>query len=180
MSSWSRPLSYRPIATAALAVLGLAGCATPPAPPAPTEDVNVGIARSCTFTPVTPVPGGAANSTITMTNDGWCAVRVTERDGQPFLLGLVRQRPEHGRVLIEKLGGQSRLEYTADPGYVGQDRFSAALRSRNGATPDAAVEVAVTVNAGQAVAPVAAPTPQQPERPTRRTTRRPTRRKPSR
>jgi len=171
-------LSYRlPAAAAAAAVLVLQGCATAPTPPQPTEDLNVGIAKTCSFTPVTPALGGEASSTITMTNDGWCAVRVKQSDGTPFQLGLLKVRPEHGRVLIQKLGGETRLEYTADPAWTGTDRFTAAVRPTSGA--DAALQVAVNVSMGEGVAPPPAPAPEKPatttrsRTPTRSTTRRP-------
>ena len=125
------------------------------------EDLNLGIAKTCTASKPDLV---AANptATITMSNDGWCAVRVTEKDGQPFQLGLVRARPEHGRVLIQKLGGETRLEYTADDRYTGADRFTVALRSRSTGTPDTLVQVAVTVTMGEQVA---APPPPPIEKP---------------
>jgi hypothetical protein len=166
-------LSYRLIAAAA-AVLALQGCASkPPPPPAPTEDFNVGIAKTCTFTPVQPAAGSNVSSSITMTNDGWCAVRTTEADRQPFLLGLVGVRPTHGTMLIQKLGGETRLEYTPNPGYTGTDSFTASLRPKAGGA-DAAVQVAVTVTQG-AGAPVAAPAAQESKPATSSSTRRPAR-----
>ncbi|GAC1340755.1 MAG: hypothetical protein NVSMB18_11460 [Acetobacteraceae bacterium] len=171
-------MSYRLIA-AAVAAIALQGCATKaPVAPAPTEDVNLGISKTCSFTPVEAAPGGSASSTIAMTNDGWCAVRLTERDGQPFQLGLLRQRPEHGHVLIQKMGGQTRLEYTANPGYAGADRFSAALRSRDATAPDTMMQVAVNVSMGEgtAVSPAPAPAPEKKAAPTRHRARTPARR----
>ena len=152
----SRPLSHRLTALAAVAaVVALQGCATTPPPPPPGEDLNLGMAKSCEFTPVTLALGGSGSSTITMSNDGWCAVRVTEPDGQPFALGLMSQRPEHGRVLIERIGGQTRLEYTPNPGYAGADRFTAALRPRETGVQDSRLQVAINVSRGAGVAPAA-------------------------
>ena len=171
-------MSYRLIAVAAAAI-ALQGCASKAPPPsAATEDLNVGIAKSCTFSPVQPAPGTTVNATITMSNDGWCAVRVTERDGQPFQLGLVHDRPEHGTMLIQKLGGQTRLEYTPNAGFTGTDAFTALLRPRAGG-PDATVQVAVTVSRGEgaAAAPTPAPAPEAKPSTTRRSgTRTPARR----
>ena len=168
-------MSHRlPAVAAAAAVLVLQGCATPPPPPPPPgEDLNAGIARTCSFTPVTPVLGGSASSTITMTNDGWCAVRVRQADGSPFQLGLMKVRPEHGRVLIEKLGGETRLEYTADPAWTGTDRFTAVVRPTQGA--DATLQVAVNVGMGEGVAPPA-PEPTRPATTTRAPARTPAKR----
>jgi len=164
-------LSYRLLAVAA-AVIALQGCASKPSQVVgPSEDLNIGIAKSCTFSPVQPTPGASVSATIAMTNDGWCAVRVTEADGQPFQLGLVRQRPEHGTLLIQKLGGQTRLEYTANPGFTGSDAFTAALRPRAGGA-DATVQVAVTVNRGEGSPAVTAPAPEtKPSTPARSSSR---------
>ena len=149
-------MSHRLTALAAVAAaIALQGCATTPPPPPPGEDLNLGIAKSCEFTPVQLALGGTGNSTVTMSNDGWCAVRVTEPDGQPFALGLMPQRPEHGRVLIQRIGGQTRLEYTPNPGYVGADRFTAALRPRETGAQDSRLTVAINVSRGASVAPAA-------------------------
>ena len=168
-------MSYRLIAAAA-AVVALQGCASKPAPPpVPTEDLNIGISKTCTFTPVQPAAGSSVNSSLTMTNDGWCAVRTTEADGQPFQLGLVRQRPAHGTMLVQKLGGETRLEYTPNPGFTGTDSFTASLRPKAGGA-DAAVQVAVTVTQGTGV-PAAAPAAAPESKPaTSSSTRRPARR----
>jgi hypothetical protein len=166
-------LLYRLLAVAAAAIV-LEGCATKPPEVGPSVDLNVGIAKTCTFTPVQPAPGSNVSSAITMTNDGWCAVRTTEADGQPFLLGLVRQRPAHGTMLVQKLGGETRLEYTPNPGYTGTDSFTAALRPKAAGAPDAAVQVAVTVTRGAGVPAVAPAEEHKPTTPSR--TRRPARR----
>jgi len=158
------------IALAAAAVI-LQGCAQQPAAPQlAAEDYNQGIAKTCTGSPVDLSAATTATATINMTNDGWCAVRTVERDGQPFQLGLVRVRPEHGRVLIQKIGGQTRIEYTADSRYVGADRFTVALRPRTANAPDATVQVAVTVAMGEGAAMAPAPTPAPATAPARRST----------
>lgn len=146
------------IAAAAVA-LALAGCAKTP-PPAQVVDLqNEGIAKTCTPSAVdlaSPAP-----ATIALTNDGWCGVVTAEKDGQPFKYGLVKTRPEHGRVYIRSVNGQTRVEYTANPGFAGSDRFAVALVPNTPSTPDSSlrVDVAVTPGEGQAAAPVAAPTP---------------------
>ncbi len=152
----SFPLSNRLFAVAALAVLALQGCAQPtPQPTVVIDAFDEGIAKTCTFTPVQPKPGATVDSTITMTNDGWCAYRASVKSGQAFELGLVKQRPMHGELLIRKWNGETRVEYTPAASYVGPDTFSAALRSTEGA--DAIVKVAVTVTRGEGVPVVAAP-----------------------
>jgi hypothetical protein len=167
-------LLYRLLAIAVAAIV-LEGCASKPPPPPPSVDLNIGIAKSCTFTPVQAAPGASASTSISMTNDGWCAVRLKDADGQAYQLGLIRQRPAHGTILIQKLGGETRLEYTAATGYTGPDSFTAAVRPKAGG-PDATVQVAVTVTRGEGMPEAAPPPPtatqQHPAAPTRRRTTR--------
>ncbi len=163
------------IAIAATAVT-LSGCAAPPAPaPVATEDLNVGIAKTCTPTPVDLSTASAA-ATITMTNDGWCALHTKQKDGQPFLLGLVKTNPAHGRILIQKIGGETRIEYTANERYVGTDKFVVALRPTAANVPDTTIQVAVDVSMGEGQAIVAPPAPAAAPRATTpsRTPRKPT------
>ncbi len=162
------------IATLAAAI-ALSGCAAkaPPAPPA-VDLQNEGIAKTCTPSAVD--LAAAAPATIAMTNDGWCGVVTAEKDGQPFKLGLVKTRPAHGRVYIQPVNGQTRVEYTANAGFVGSDNFTVALVSRTANTSDTPlrVDVAVTQGEGQAVAPPPPPTKKPATRAParRRTTRR--------
>ena len=114
---------------------------------APAETVNEeGIAKNCVASAVDPAAGQTAAATMTVGNDGgWCAVRVAEKDGRPFVTGLVRVRPEHGRIVIEKSGNRTLVQYFPAPGYTGADTFTAALRSRTAGAPDLTLKVAVTV-----------------------------------
>ncbi len=149
------------IATAMTAVaVAVTGCATPPAPATvATEDLNVGIAKTCTPTAVDLSATTAASATITMTNDGWCALHTKQKDGQPFLLGLVKTNPAHGRILIQKIGGETRIEYTANERYVGPDKFTVALRSTASSTPDATIQIAVNVSMGDGMGLAEPPKP---------------------
>jgi len=162
------PLHTKLIATLAAAI-ALSGCAAKPPPSEPAVDLqNEGIAKTCT--PSTVDPAAAAPATITMTNDGWCGVFVADKDGadkdragkggQPFSLGLVKVRPAHGRVYIQPVNQKTRIEYTANTGYVGADEFTVALRSRTAGVPDTPLRVDVTVTPGEGqptAAPPAAP-----------------------
>jgi len=167
------PLHTKLIATLAAAV-ALSGCATKPAPSEEAADPqNEGIARTCTPSKVD--PAAATPATITMTNDGWCGVFVADKSradkdgadksgadkgGQPFSLGLVKARPAHGRVYIQPVNQKTRIEYTANTGYVGADKFTVALRSRTAGVPDATLRVDVTVTPGEgqpSAAPAASP-----------------------
>lgn len=145
------------IAVTATTVAALAGCAPQkPAAPAATVDLNVGIAKTCTSSPVDLSSGSGGSATISMTNDGWCAVRTKDKDGQPFKFGLVKAKSQHGRILIQKIGGETRIEYTPENNYVGTDRFSVALASNLPGTPDSAIQVTVNVSLGEGMAPTAA------------------------
>ena len=168
-------MSHRLFAAAAVAVLVLQGCAQkPPLPAVSSDDMNEGIAKSCTFAPAQPVPGKTVESTITMSNDGWCAFRASESSGKAFELGLVKQRPQHGDLLIRKWNGETRVEYNPLPSFVGTDKFLVALRPAAGGA-DASVSVAVTVTRGAGVAAVAAPAAEEATPVSTKTTRRSTR-----
>lgn len=129
--------------------------------PAATEDLNVGISKTCTPSAADLSTGPSAVATIAMTNDGWCAVHTKDKNGQPFKFGLVKSRPAHGRILIQKIGGETRIEYTAENRYVGVDRFSVALASNLPNTPDSTITVTVSVAMGEGMAlpPAPATTP---------------------
>ena len=162
-------MNIKLIATLAAGV-ALAGCATktPPAEQATVDLQNDGIAKTCTPSAVdlsTPTP-----ATIAMTNDGWCGVFTADKDGQPFSLGLVKTRPSHGRVYIQPIGRQTRVEYTPNNGYVGADTFAVSLRSRTAGVADSALTVNVAVAQGErpaVIAPPPATTTRKPPPPTR-------------
>ena len=168
-------MSLRLFAAASLAVLALQACAPKPSDTfVAVDELNDGIAKTCSFTPAQPKSGASVEATITMTNDGWCSFRASETKGNAYLLGLVKQRPAHGELQIRKWGGESRVEYTPNPGYTGTDKFAVALRPNDGSA-DAAVVLTATVTQGAGV--VAAPPPSEPEKPTTtRRTRKPARR----
>ena len=150
------------IAIVATAV-ALTGCATPQTQaPVATEDLNVGIASTCTPSAIDLSTAPTAAATITMTNDGWCAVHTKESSGKPFLLGLVKTNPAHGRILIQKVGGETRIEYTANERYVGADKFTVALRPTTASAADNTVQVAVNVTMGPNMPPEEAPKPAAP------------------
>ena len=111
---------------------------------APVSDE--GIARSCTASAVDFSTTTNATATIAVSNEGgWCAVKASEKDGQAFATGLVRVKPDHGRIYVEKAGAQTRVQYFPAAGYVGADTFTVGLRSRTTGAVDAVVKVNVTV-----------------------------------
>lgn len=149
---------YKNLIAIAVTAVAVTGCAaTQVQAPSPKEDLNVGIAKTCTPTSVDLSAANATSATITMTNDGWCALRLKQKDGQPYLLGLVKSNPTHGRILIQKIGGETRIEYTADDRYVGTDKFTVALRPTAVNMTDATIQVAVNVSMGEGQALVEPP-----------------------
>ena len=159
------------------AALALSACANTKPPVLAAEDPrNDGIATTCTPTNPDMKTPGPYTGTITMANDGWCGVFAVERDGKPFSLGLVRNRPEHGRVFIQKVANATRVEYTPNAGYVGSDAFTVALRSNSSGVEDTPLQVSVTVTPGTRASAEPEAEPASTTRPStpakRRTTRR--------
>ena len=136
----------RPVCLSLLAALAVQGCATPPVAVVAdqTDPMNDGRAKTCT---ATPVANGAG--TITMTNDGWCSVALSD-GGAPFTLGKLTTRPANGRIVVQKVGRESRIQYEPNERFTGSDQFTVALQPRAAGAPDVPVQVAVTVAAGEA------------------------------
>ena len=140
----------------AATAITVTGCAQQPTQvTAAAQESNEGRAKTCTPSPVDFANSAEATATIAMTNDGWCDLHTKDKNSEPFKFGLVKSRPQHGYILIQKVGGETRIEYTAENRYVGADRFSVALASNVPNTPDSTIQVAVTVSRGEGVAPPA-------------------------
>lgn len=156
----------RPVCLSLLAALAVQGCAKPPTTAAEnvTDPMNDGRSKTCNATPVADGAGA-----ITMSNDGWCSVALSD-GGAPFTLGKLTTRPANGRVVVQKVGRDTRVEYTPNDRFTGSDRFTVALQPRTAGAPDVPVQVAVTVAGGEATA-VSAPAIVAP--PAATTTRRP-------
>jgi hypothetical protein len=141
--------------------LALAGCSHQPAGPAASKlrvyaaDLSGG-AKVCEVPAVTPKPGASTGATMKMMNDGgWCGISVHQDGPKPFEAGLLTTRPNHGDVLIHEVGDDTRIDYTPDRGFVGNDTFAVKL-----IPGDAAIQAAVTVTAPpQAAGSPAAATP---------------------
>jgi len=141
------------------ALLAVAACAKPVPPAASVQPEPMdGAAAACTTTPTTLPKGEAGSVAMQVANDGgWCALRITDKDGKPFLFGLLRERPQHGRVGVYKVLDNTRIEYTPAHGFTGSDAFVVAVAPKD-KSPDLLIKVAVTVEAGSAsVAPAPAP-----------------------
>ncbi len=163
------------LASLAAAVL-VQGCTTKGVVPGVAgDDVLDGQAKTCTQTNPD-LSAGNANGTIAMTNDGFCGVFVTQPGGGPFAYGTIAKRAQHGRVYVQAVNGRTRVEYTANDGFVGADSFGVTLHPR-GSGADAMVQVAVTVTQGERAAPPPAATPARPaNRPANRAASTPARR----
>ncbi|MGE0223343.1 MAG: hypothetical protein AB7F35_24145 [Acetobacteraceae bacterium] len=142
-----RPIGHR-LSWLAIAVAGvvLTSCGEQARPVSGPRvfaaDVSGG-ARKCETSKPDVEAGKTVPATMTVGNDGgWCGVVVTQANGRPFDTGLLTVRPDHGKVLVHRVGDVTRLTYTPTRGYVGQDAFSVKL-----IPGDATVRVAVTITA---------------------------------
>ncbi len=102
---------------------------------------------------------------MTLANDGgWCAVSVHQDGPTPFTAGLLTTRADHGKVYVHSVGDDTRIDYTPEPGFGGNDAFTVTLLPGN-----ATIQVAATVAAPPAPPPVAAPPPKPvPKKPLRK------------
>ncbi len=153
---------------ALLAPAALAACAKNDAPlsqstrPIYAADM-IGAAKSCTV-PDNPRLVDAQQTEVPMTvgNDGgWCGLRVSRPGPEPFDAGLLTSRAAHGRVRVQSVGDWTRIDYTPDAGFAGEDSF--VIRLLPGST---SVKVNARVEAGTpATAAAAVPAVAQPARP---------------
>ncbi len=136
----------------------LAGCAKPPAPvaeaPAPLPPhLGPPPAASCVVAPFHVADGGTADISMVVSNDGgYCAAALTAANGEPFDAPLVPEKPTHGEDSVVQYNHKTSVEYTANAGYVGHDRFvvKLILKGQSGYTT---LNVSVDV---QPVAPASA------------------------
>ena len=136
-------LRHTLFATLALPAL-VAGCATPLQQQVARDEMLEGQSKTCTVS----VPDFSASTTaqasIAMTNEGWCGVTATEKDGKNFKFGLIGTRPQHGQVYVRLINDRTRVEYTPVPRYVGADAFTVLLASKAGGG-DSTLKIDVTV-----------------------------------
>jgi hypothetical protein len=111
-------------------------------------DVTGG-AKVCDVPKVKPVAGNGSEAAIKVANDGgWCGIPLHQDGPKPFDAGLLEKRAAHGDVVIHEVGDDTRIDYTPDRGFAGNDTFVVKL-----IPGDATVRVAVTVTAPAAPAP---------------------------
>ncbi len=102
-----------------------------------------GAAKLCDVPTVHPVAGGTPDVPMKVANDGgWCAIPVHQDGPKPFEAGLLTSRPSHGTILIHEVGDETRIDYTPDRGFAGNDTFAIKLIPGS-----AIIQVAVTVTA---------------------------------
>jgi len=170
IASSRRALAAASLAASLAGMLALQACA--PKPPVaghaalPIYAIDqAGPARTCAVSPFTPaagpVAGKEATTTMTMANDGgWCAISVHQDGPAPYAAGLLTTRPEHGKVFIHSVGDETRIDYTPEQRFGGNDGFAVQLLPG-----DAVIRVAVTVSGpaqAEPVAPVANPATTKP------------------
>ncbi len=86
-----------------------------------------GAAKRCEAPNLGTVSGKTA-TTIKLANDGgWCGVRLRQSSTKPFDAGLLVNRPSHGSVLIHQVGDDTRIDYTPDRRFAGDDTFTVKL-----------------------------------------------------
>ena len=133
----------RALATAA-AMLLLAGCqAQRPASTAARYSVDFrGGAKSCSAPKeLNAASGRTTEAALAVVNDGgWCAMTL-DNGGKPYDAGLLTVPPAHGKVYIHKVGDDTRIDYTPDSGFVGDDQFTLKL-----VPTDAVLAVKATVS----------------------------------
>ncbi len=144
-------MHVRAAASLLLTGLVIAGCAHKP-PPAPVAAIAPDpfgyLKRSavCTVSPVTTGPAGRSVTMAVRSDDGLCAVAVSQPDGTAYASFLLQDLPEHGKAFIHNYNNQTLIDYTATTAYAGPDGFSVSLVSSDGG-PRTLLHVATTVDA---------------------------------
>lgn len=147
------------------ATLALQACAPRPQAthtPLPVYAIDqAGAAQSCIVSPLKPAlaDGKESATTMTLANDGgWCAIAVHQDGPAPFTAGLLTTRPEHGKVFVHSVGDETRIDYTPESRFGGNDSFVVRLLPGD-AVIQAAAMVSITPGAAS---PVAEPPPVKP------------------
>ncbi len=105
----------------------LSGCAPKPVetealPPNPYGYLQP--ASHCVVGKGTLPPSGAAATTMSVSNDGYCALDYAKTGGGPFASFLVTEVPHHGNPLIYNYNNQTQVTYTPATGYAGPDSMT--------------------------------------------------------
>lgn len=149
----NRPASFRGRMprlawTALLLSAGLLqACSHPSGPTGPAVRIFAvdlaGAAKTCDAPRLSPTSGQKTAVAMKVGNDGgWCGIRVYQDGPRPFEAGLLETRPSHGSILIHEVGDDTRIDYTPDRHFAGNDAFAVKL-----IPGDATLNVTVTVTA---------------------------------
>ena len=176
-------MHVRAAASLLLTSLVIAGCAQKP-PSAPVAviapDPYGYFKRSavCTVSPLSTGPAGRSVTMAVRSDDGLCAVAVSQPDGTAYASFLLQDLPGHGKAFIHNYNNQTLIDYTATTAYAGPDAFSVSLVPSGGGARTL-MHVAATVDATGVprpvvVAPYVAPTSRNTHRTTSRSHRKTT------
>ena len=129
----------------------------------------------CTVSPVASGPAGRSVTMAVRSDDGLCAVALSQPDGTAYASFLLQELPEHGKAFIHNYNNQTLIDYTATTAYAGPDGFSVSLVPSGGG-PRILVRVAASVDATgvprpAVVTPYAAPSTKGTHRTTTRSHR---------
>jgi hypothetical protein len=122
----------KPAALGALALTAflMQGCEQPQMAAAGSRQYAVdqsGGAKVCNAPKVSPANGQVTDVAMTMTNDGgWCGALVS-LGGRPFAAGPLTARPKIGKVYVHTVGDVTRIDYTPEKGFAGNDSFTVKL-----------------------------------------------------
>lgn len=128
------PAAKRSAAVVLLAGVALAGCAQKPVNQVTASKLRVyaadvtGGAKTCDVPKVSAEAGKTTEAAIKLANDGgWCGIVVHQDGPKPYDAGLLTARAEHGSVTIHSVGDDTRIDYTPDHGFAGNDSYTVKL-----------------------------------------------------
>ena len=100
----------------------------------------------CTVSPMVAGPAGRSVTMAVRSDDGLCAVAVSQPDGTAYASFLLQDLPGHGKAFIHNYNNQTLIDYTATTAYAGPDSFSVSLVPSDGG-PRTLLHVAASVDA---------------------------------
>lgn len=81
----------------------------------------------CTLSPVKTDAAGRSVQMSVRSDDGRCAVAVSQPDGTAYASFLLQALPAHGKAFIHNYNNQTLVDYTATTAYAGPDSFTVSL-----------------------------------------------------
>lgn len=152
-------MHLRVAATLLITCALVAGCATRPAPApavaiAPDPFGYQPRSAVCTVSPVVTGPQGRSVSLSVRSDDGRCAIAVSQQDGTAYASFLMQTTPSHGKAFIYNYNNQTLIDYTASTAYAGPDNFTVSLIPPGGGRRES-LQVTASVDATGVSRPVA-------------------------